>query len=107
MFVVVTCEVMHRMPSCRRSMLMHFSLTIIMACHASAYLKNQRISTQIRDNHLDRVEKVSAHPVHFVHKADPGHSILVSLHTHTQSWLHHTQARFDRGGRADVLNMPS
>ena len=78
-----------------------------MACHASAYLKNQRISTQIRDNHLDRVEEVSAHPVHFVHKADPGHSILVSLHTHTQSWLHHTQARFDRGGRADVLNMPS
>ncbi len=82
MFVVVTYEIIHRMPSCRHIMFLHFHFTIIIACHASAYLKNQRISTQIRDNHLDSVEEVSTHPVHFVHKADPGHSIFVSLQAH-------------------------
>jgi len=90
MFVVVIYEVMHRMPSCRRSMLTHSK--IIIACHASAsYLKNQRISTQIRDNHLDCVEEVSTHPVHFVHKADPGHSVFVGLQAHNGIMArHHT-----------------
>ena len=43
------------------------------------YLKDSWCGRQVADNHLDSVEEVSSHAIHFVDKADSGHAILVCL----------------------------